>query len=363
MPNILDRLEQLWSSIKVGKSKERACFTLMEAGPAPFTKQQHYFQIVLNEMYLAAGRKWFVEYDPVAVVATTYKYGSEYQTAPAVVGPALLQQHVEQLPNGAIIRDAPVTNLSAYTGGALTFTIFLNAVQRVNNAEKMLSMLESISSVASPVAPAIPFDSYLKIAGSVMDSVKTLLGLDATEPLLAYRVTINPDIGQTFAPSYIVMIDADPAELHNKQFRVENRRLVEGAAGQPYRDHSFLLLQIAQGVQRTDEETLTFYPLWQRTRDFAAQAATAAIWNDAKAHFNTLKRALLDSPDLTRPDYTRLLNHYLVEIKALREEAVLLSDLHGSGGEEPATPEAQQRHADEQTLQQVAQELDALDNL
>jgi hypothetical protein len=97
---------------------------------------------------------------------------------------------------------------------------------------------------------------------------------------------------------------------------------------------------------------LSFYPLWEKTRDLAAVASTAAAWQDAKAHFNTLKLALLGSPDLTRPDYIRLRDEYLNEVVQLREEAVKQADL-SIGVPDP-------ERAD---LARVAAKLDALDEM
>lgn len=362
MPSIAERLEQLWTSIKVSKSRTRACFALTDPDAIPFQKNQHYFQVLINEMYLTDSRQWFVEYDPVAIVAATYKYGSEYQTTPSVVGPVLLKQYSDAVAQGAIIRNAPVTSLNAYTGGPITLTIFLNAVKRANNAEKVLSVLENITGAVSPVAPVLPLQSYLKIAGNIMDSVKTLLGLDDTEALISYRFTVNPDINQVFAPSHIVLIDMDEDEARGKHFWVKEGRLVEGAEGNAYREHNFVLLQIAQGVQRSDEETLPFYSLWRRTQEIANGATSDSAWADAKAHFNTLKRALLESPDLTRPDFERLVNAYLATTVELRRQAILLASLSGPSTDgEPLSAEEEQRLADERQLQALAKALDKLD--
>ena len=361
MTGIMDRLEQLWTSAKVGKSRTRACFTLPDPGATPFEKNRHYFQILINEMYLTDSRQWFVEYDPVAIVATTYKYGSEYQTTPSVVGPVLLKQFSDVVAKDAIIRNAPVTSLSAYTGGPITFTVFPNAVKRANNAEKLLSVLENITGAISPVAPILPLQAYLKIAGNVMDSIKTLLGLDDTEALMSYRFTINPDINQIFAPGYIVLIDMDEDDLKGKKFWVKEGRLVEGDGTQPYRAHNFVLLQVAQGVKRSDEETLSFYPLWQRTQELANNAISDTTWADAKAHFNTLKRALLESPDLTRPDFERLVNGYLENTVELRKQAMLLASMSARDDVEAESEEQKQRQADERKLQQMAQALNKLD--
>src|SRR6185369_8541880 len=104
---------------------------------------------------------------------------------------------------------------------------------------KVLDVLESFSSVASPLAPAFPFDSYLKIAGSVMSGMRVLLNLPKSQPVLAYRETINPQINQPLNPIHLVLIDApNPNEHEKKKFWVKNSQLFYGeteANALPYR--------------------------------------------------------------------------------------------------------------------------------
>jgi hypothetical protein len=358
MDKLWDRVQALWSRAAVGEAKTRAQFTIVEADAQTFTPKQHYLQILINEMFLATPRRWFVTYDPLVFVASTYIYGAAQETSPAVVGPSLFQQHGEreEVPQGMIIRNTPVTSLHPYQGGALTLTIEFNRVQRVNNAQNVLNVLENISSVANPVMPAIPFATYLKIAGSVMEGAQTLLNLQETVPLVGSRVTINPAIRQELKPMHIVLIDADERDIDRERFWVIDSRLHAGQSretAQPYRAHDFVLLQIAQGKRRDDERTLAFYPLWEKTLELAVKASDSRVWNDTKAHFNTLKYELITSPDLTQADYQRLRDTYLQQITQLRHEAVDLASRAGRG----------ELSAEEQELRRIADELDALDEL
>ena len=166
-----------------------------------------------------------------------------------------------------------------------------------------------------------------------------------------YRLTINPDIGQRLEPTYMVLIDSDEREIEKDEFLVRESRLHRGS--QPYRGKDFVLLKIAQGDRRTDEQTLPFYPLWETTREMATRSANDHIWGEAKAHFKTLNRALLDSPDLTKPDYNRLSDEYLAEVKEQRERAVSLSILRASS----------ELSEEENRARQIADELDELDDL
>ena len=189
-----------------------------------------------------------------------------------------------------------------------------------------------------------------------MDGIETLLNLPETIPVLAYRFTVNPQlIGQIFAPTYIVMIDEDQAKINPQEFWVKDSRLVHGqteATAKPYQDADFVLLQIAQGEHRNDERTLDFYPLYEKTVDLAAQASTDFYWNEAKAHFNTLKRSMLTNPDLIKDDFNNLSAQYFEDISTLRKQAAKESAMAGKGLD-----------SEEMEMQKIAKALDDLDEL
>ena len=351
MANIWDRLQNLWNKARAGETRTPACFSIKAEDGNPFSPRQHYFQIVINEMFLANEREWFVTYSPMAFVAATYIYNNKRETSPFIVGPSMLKDYGQELPQGMIFRNTPVTSLHPYQGGELILTVILYKVQRKNNVDNVLKVLEKVSSVINPAIPTIDFSSYLKIADNIMDGVETLLELEETVPVVGYRLTINPDIGQRLEPTYMVVIDSDEREIKKDEFLVRESRLHRGS--QPYRGEDFVLLKIAQGDRRTDEQTLPFYPLWVATREMATRSANDHIWDEAKAHFKTLNRALLNSPDLTEPDYDRLSDDYLAEVKEQRERAVALSSLRASS----------ELSEEEVRARRIAQELDELDEL
>lgn len=357
MANIIEQLGDLWNSAKSSPAKSRSYFTIKDIVERPFVEKQHYMQIIINEMYLTKNREWFIKYAPVALIATTHIYGNQEHTTPVIIGPSLFQQYTkEDLPDGIIIRNAPVISLHPYQGGAVTLTAIFSKVEKKNNVDIVLEVLENIAGIASPLAPAIPFASYLKVTGSIMNSVRTLMNLSETVPLIAYRETINPQVGHALLPTYLVLIDADQKEIKKEQFVVIDSRLYykeNGMDAQPYRKHDFLLIQFARGDKRNDERMLPFYELWEQTRDLAAQASDDHFWLQTKEHWNTLKRIMLKSPDLTRPDYKRFKVEYLAEITELRNEAV--DEAQMGPGDKLAD--------DEQELRDTAHELDELDEL
>jgi hypothetical protein len=347
--------------VKSAEAKTRANFAIdrqhtdngAALGP-PFKAKHHYFRVIVHEMFLAKSREWFVEYDPMVVAAASYIYDTKVETIPFVVGPSMLKDFGYELPGGMVFNNTPVSGLNPYQGGAFTLTLVLYKVQRKNNADRLLQLVEGIS---KSIDPSNTLGAYLKVAGSIVDGVDAILGLQGTVPVLGYRVTIDPQVGTAMTPDYVVLIDedSDAQTMKRERFRVIDSRLycvdAEGKPGE-FRDHDFVLFRIAQADKRTDESTLPFFPLWKAARDFASRGDDE-FWKEAKSQFNTLKRSLLSSPDLTVPDSERLRSEYLEELKTVRRESVEESKLHKA---EPVSDT-------EKELRRMSAELDKLDNL
>jgi hypothetical protein len=359
--DLFETVQRWWDSAKSTEAKTRAQFSIERCHADDeaslglrFEGKRHYFQVIVHEMFLAKARQWFVHYDPMVVAAATYIYDTKVETVPFVAGPSMLKDFGQGTPAGMIFQDTPVSGLNPYQGGAFTLTLVLYKVQRKNNADRLLQMVGGIS---KSLDPSSTLTAYLKVAGTIVDGVEALLGLEETVPVLGYRVTINPQVEQKMTPDYHVLIDEDNVDetMRPERFRVRKSRLFaldEQGAEKAYRDRDFVLFRIAQGVKRTDERTLPFYPLWTAAQDFAARGDDE-FWKEAKAHFNTLKRALLNSPDLTTTDSARLRAEYLEELKKLRADSVMESTLA------PSQPVSEA----EKELRRMGAELDKLDNL
>ncbi len=358
MSGLSERIVNFWNNLKQGEAKKRAYFKInpnhIKNGDQlgqPFSQKEQYFQVIINEMWLANSRFWFAQYDPMSFTATSYIYGKSLESSPYVVGPATLAQFKQDLPQGFIFKNTPVSGLHPYGGGKFTITVILNRVQHSNNAEKILNVLEKFS---SSIDLSTSFSAYLKIAGSVMDGVEALLDLKEVVPVMGFQETFNPDIGLAFEPAYFALID-DQSGIDPDQFWVKHHSLHFGTTlenSQEYRDRDFVLFSIKQATKRTDDNILPFYALKETAIDLAARVDPGDhYWSEAKAQFNTLKRELLKSPDLTKEDYKRLRGEYLEEMKARRTEAVMESEL----GPAEALP------AEEAEMAKIADELQALD--
>jgi len=334
------RIQRLWNTLKESRAKTRAHFAIprdhIEHGDqlkGPFRKDEHYFQFIINEMFLAHDRIWFTEYAPMAYVTTNYRYSSNEkpQTVQFLAGPNILNQFKQDgIPRGMIFRNTPVSPLHPYRGGAVTFTIILNKLQRQNYAEKLLQVVERL---AGAVDPTQAFTAYLSVAHVLLDSIEALLDLRETMPVLGYRETINPDIGHIFQPTYYVIIDEDEHPIEHQKFWVRNSRLHYGQdleTSQPYNYHDFILFSIVQATQLSDLSTLPFYPQWQTTEQLARMPQlweVPQLWEDVAAHYRALVRSIWNSPDLTKPDRKRVIDDFRNQLDELKEQARKVSRL------------------------------------
>lgn len=363
MPTIAERVQDVWNTVRAGDAVSKARFKIEQEHAdrdlgSPFEAKQYYLQVMINEMFLRHGREWFANYDPMVFAVGSYIYDKKYEAVPYVVGPAMLKEFGSEteVPYGMIFENIPVSGFHPYQGGQLTLTIILSKLQRSNNAERLLQVVEGISNSIDPTAA---FSTYLKLAGTVLDGVEAILGLKQTEALIGFRTSINPDReGEVLEPAYYVLVDAAEAEVERDRFWVKESRLCIGdsleSAGPYSKNRSvndFVLFSIAQGKRRRDERILPFFPTWETALDLASRPEMH-YWKDAKAQFNTLKRSLITSPDLTKPDSTRLRNEYLEELKQVRRDAVMEGELS-----ESIMPE------EELELGRISDELDELDQL
>jgi hypothetical protein len=52
----------------------------------------------INQLFLAASRQWFVQYDPLVFVVSEFTYNTAVTTVPFVVGPSMMETYDQQIP-------------------------------------------------------------------------------------------------------------------------------------------------------------------------------------------------------------------------------------------------------------------------
>lgn len=284
-----------------------------------FEPQKHYFRMVVNEMFLADSRQWITNFDPVVFAAVEFLYDKTMSEEPKVVGPRLLANYKQAVPQGVRFLNTPISGLHPYVGGDFTYTVILYRVARNNHVRDLLNVLEK---VVNAVDPSNAMKAYLNIAGVVVDGLDIILGTNQTTPVVAIRNTVNLAAGNDFKPGYSVLIDAPENSIKKENFWVRDGRLFYGtslSSSIPYSEKDFVLFSIIQSEARNDVSALQFYPRWEETQ---LQAAQSNQWEDAKSSFNALYLELLVNPDLTDFQKDTLRQEYRNRMKYLREVAL-----------------------------------------
>lgn len=335
MSNLLDRGYQLYRTLRWGKgytpavvALERSHVDKAEALGADFKAGDHYFQVRINEMYLAYQREWFSTYDPVVFAATQFHYDRDIHYIPRLIGPALLNQHTAEieLPEAMRYIDTPVAGWHPYIGDEMMLFFVLYRASQGNHLRNLLNLTENILGVFDP---STALKNYATMAHVILDCLDMIFDARATTPVVGlYQTFTDRGLGDRFSPGYYALIDAAENTVDPTHLWVRGNRLCVGRSAdtaQPYGKHDFVLMSIVQSQERMVNQ-LPFYTLWQETQDRALEFNDVA-WDAAKAQFKVLWQQILRSPDLTNPQKTKLVTDYKKQIGELREQAKGLSEL------------------------------------
>ncbi len=341
--SILEQARSIWNKIKQTPVQLPSKVNILadhisnknENLGAVFREDEHYFQVRINEMYLTYQRQWFSTYDPMVFIVSEFQYDGKIEAVPFTVGPMMMEKYGQKIPTGMIFSNTRVAGLHPWRGGSLTLSVILMRVKRDDYPKKLLRVVES---AASAVDFGTALTSYVKIAGVIFDGVEALLGAEDTTPLIGFRKTIDQDAGDKLEPGYLALIDIPEDQLDLNKLWVRDHQLLFGdglAGAQPFRKADYVLYSISQTSQRSDEETLPFYPLWKRVVEEASRPKPDN-WDSAKSNMLSLYQTMMLSPDLTKNQAFGLTEKYTIEMKKIHEKVVGLSTL----GEEKAEPSA-----------------------
>ncbi len=344
MRSLGEHWRALWNTMRQGETRLPARITIprghvdrgAELGE-PFQPGAHYFQVRVNEMFLAYSRQWFSEYDPLVFVVSEFIYDKHVETLPYIVGPSMLEQFGQQLPSGMIFADTKVAGVHPYQGGALNLAVVLYRIKRNDYARALLKVVES---AANALDFSTALSSYTKVAGTVLDGVESLLGLGDTVPLIGARFGKDIDAGDRLEPSFFVLIDAPEETVDVNQLWVRENTLCAGpsmATATPFRSADYVLYSIAQSSSRSEERTLPFYPLFEQVLQLA-NTTNAETWKSANAAMLTLALTIDTSPDLTTAQAQTLNEYYISEMKRVHNRATMLGSLGGAAQPADAPP-------------------------
>jgi hypothetical protein len=323
-----------------------------------FDPGQHYFSVIINEMFLRENRQWFDIFDPMTLVLTEFLYDGKQVQVPFVVGPTMLEGKVKKIPNGMSITDTKVAGVIPYVGGNFALTIVLAKVRRASYAKRLLSFVETVSSVF-PHGAAL--GSQLALAKTVLAGTDALFGLkDDVLPLAGHRWEYDPGVTPWLQPGFFALVNTDIAQLPIDSLRVKAGRLHLAAdptdAG--FRRDDFLLYSVNWLERRSDVTELPFYRLFKSALRQAG-GADAGAWSRAKAGLATLYQEMLTSPDLTFLQTQELIESFKAKLIKVHEHAKSFSVM-GAGDRNAASAANATIDAPLQTLPNAAERSGAL---
>lgn len=303
---------------------------LDHASPPELVRHSGYFSVRLNQLALARGRSWWVSVSPMAFVVTEFQYGTERISVPFVVGPSMLEQYGQPVPNGMLFEDTLVAGPHPYIGGRISITTILYQVPRTSEAKRLLSLVES---AGGAFGAATALGAYLKMATVLLDGVEALLSIDGVRPVAGRRHEVNPDLDDTLGSGYFALMD--PA-VSAASLRVQGRRLLQDSRSglQEPAGVDFLLYSLGTTTRRTDLDQLSFARNLREAEKVAATEGSDDGWKRAKGLMSAAFSEIIDSPDLTREHGDALREEYRARLLVLKVEAQRNNDM-AAGDEDP----------------------------
>ncbi|MCW5319161.1 hypothetical protein GTQ43_37850 [Nostoc sp. KVJ3] len=330
---VIERFQTIWNQIQKTPTKIPTRVSIprshVDSGTAmggTFQNNAHYFQVRINEMYLANSREWFSKYDPLIFVVSEFTYDKKFEAVPFIVGPTLIEKYGQKAPTGMVFSNTRVAGVHPYRGGRLTLSIILCRVQKENYAKGLLRLVENTTKI---IDFSTALSTYIKLGGILLDGIETLFGLGGTESLIGIRRELDPDAGDIMEPGFFVLIDKPETQLDTNQLWVRDNQLVYGSSpseAKPFREADYVLYSIVQTSERQDETTLPFYPLYERVKESAFNPSKNSP-PQIKANLLNLYQTLFLSPDLTPIQARKLFNSYVAEIKEIYKEAIGIGSL------------------------------------
>ena len=298
MKGMLDRLQDFAGWLANGKIPlpdvvaipPAQCLPAGSAG-ADIGKDRDYFMVTINELFLSNARRGWATYDPMVLVTTSFLYGDKRISVPSVVGPGLLAQAGQSLPQGLVLQDTTVAGPYPYRGGPVAIAL---AFYRLRNQDYAKGLLDLVEGVASAVGPAADMGILAKVGGPLLDGLNKLLGMGETEPIAGHRIELSPVKPGGFRTCFSALIDGDE-DLSVPRLRVDSGRLLTaagGAAPKRYGDSDYVLYSVSASDRRDDEATLPVYALYRRALQDAARGGEDA-WKSAKATFAELWQQMI----------------------------------------------------------------------
>jgi hypothetical protein len=215
--------------------------------------QEHYFRVVINQVFQVYKRRWWSSRDLIVFVAIRYWYANSEETFPFLL----------TVPEGASIENRYVSSLLPFLGGPLDLTVVFRPV----SSSSLLYATERLSGVL--IDPSTDPTLYPTLASAVVERVEALVRADSSTPIgtdssefmgkvqgMSCRAIIDAPTVDSWQPAYYALIAGSPMfDYEYENFWVRDGRLFYGKSGAeayPYADNDFVLFSIARFTSRAD---------------------------------------------------------------------------------------------------------------
>ena len=299
----------------------------------PFVKNENYFVVRINELFLSYSRKWFSTYDPVVFATTEFIYNAEKFAVPFVVGPTIMSNKMDKIPEGMIFQDTAVAGLHPYRGGNFILSIVLGRIRQENYLRKLIGIIEKTAGTYTGGFATV-VSSYAKVANVVLDGMDTLFNSNDVEPLIGCRKEFLQQALDEFSSGYFLLMNTEEKEVDENKFFVKNNKLYYGDSlndARPFRDSDYVLYSIIASPRRDDTELLPFHSQFVQLQSYISDIPTT-ISKEQGDIINAKRYKLQDtirmSADLVRPQVKEVIVGYDAELKEMIDER------HALGGEE-----------------------------
>lgn len=300
--------------------------------PQNVEKDQHYFEVRVNQLFLTRNREWWTTQIPMVVVESQFLYDKAKISVPFVIGPSMLESLKSDIPAGMLFTDTRVAGLHPYVGDSLALTLILYQVPKENYVEKLLGIVESVTGAldfSTAVAP------YTNMAAAVLRGVDAIVGIGDTKGIIGQRREFHPQ-GSKLSTGYFALIDSKPGAVSADHLWVKNGRLAYGDAmdsAVDFRSANYVLYSLVGHSERPDERALPFYPLVERVLTEAG-TPIEENWKSAKVTLASLSQSMNVSPDLVRPHSLKLIDQYRKLARQTYDAAVATAGLGMVGNAE-----------------------------
>jgi hypothetical protein len=316
-----EQLTRLWNFLRglaVQEAQHQTYVTLPDPGRLVqrILPDQHYFQIVVADMFLSQRRAWFTEWFPAVTGVVQLRFAQQDRTPVC----RLASPPKDQLGPG-VFQNYPLTDLLPYGGGDVELQADLIALKGDNALALAMKLLESFSGlIGTPLAPA------LEIADTLAGGLNLLLNQTLNKARLGFHQRWTGQAGQPFEPGYHAVILEPEATFRQTafpdlaaQFAVDNgrlcRRATPGGPPVPLAGYDYVLFRIEGSETRADWR----FPDIQLHLANARKALEEGDPDRALKHRNAAISAVHASPDLVANDRTRVVLALKAELKAYND--------------------------------------------